>query len=61
MSSQRQIRPCYNLFEHLVDVVTRTRLKDEEKPSFMMEDPFRLPLDYNKRDEIVIYKTLEEY
>lgn len=61
LSSQRQIRPCYNLFEHLVDVVTRNRQDKEIKPSFMMEDPFKLPQDYNKRDEEVIYKSLQEY
>ena len=44
-----------------MDVVTRSRQKDEAKPSFMMEDPFKLPSDYNKRDEVVIYKTLEQF
>lgn len=61
MSSQRQIRPCNQLFEHLVDIVTRPRQYNETKPSFMMEDPFKLPFDYHKRNEVVIYKTLDDF
>jgi hypothetical protein len=61
ISSQRQIRPCYFLFEHLVDVVTRPRQINETKPSFMMEDLFKLPSDYHKRNEVVLYKSLDDF
>jgi len=44
-----------------VDVVTRPRQYNETKPSFMMEDPFKLPLDYHKRNEVVIFKSLDDF
>lgn len=37
LSGQKLIRPCYNLFEHFVDVATRIRFKNETTPSFLME------------------------
>jgi len=27
----------------------------------MMEDPFLLPMDYHKPNEIIIYKTLQDF
>lgn len=30
-------------------------------PSFMMEDPFKLPFDYHKRNEEVIYSSLDDF
>jgi len=27
----------------------------------MMEDPFKLPLDYHKRNEVVIFKSLDDF
>ena len=27
----------------------------------MMEDPFKLPFDYHKRNEEVIYKSLDDF
>lgn len=27
----------------------------------MMEDPFKLPFDYHKKNEVVIYKSLDDF
>ena len=27
----------------------------------MMEDPFKLPFDYHKRNEVVLYKSLDDF
>jgi hypothetical protein len=61
LSGQRMVRPCLNLFEHFVDVATRTRAVNETTPSFLMEDVYRLPHDYIKQNEQPIYKTLQGF
>ena len=52
------IRPCYNLFEHFVDVATRVKTSNETTPSFLMESMYKLPNDYSKPGEEPIYRTL---
>ena len=58
LSGQRMIRPCYNLFEHFVDVATRVKTSNETTPSFLMESMYKLPNDYSKPGEEPIYRTL---
>ena len=51
LSGSKDIKPCYNLLEHFVDLATRTREANETTPSFLMESMYRLPHDYVKSTE----------
>jgi len=61
LSGLKMVRPCYNLFEHFVDVATRVKSENETTPSFLMEPIYRLPQDYTKPNEKAIFKTLQEF
>ena len=55
LSGSKMIRPCYNLFEHFVDVATWIKSDNETTPSFLMEKIYQIPLDYIKPNEKAIY------
>ena len=65
LSNQLQIRPCYRLFEQLVQIATRDKIDQRDSGAnnrfSLLSDEFILPSDLHKVTETPLVESLDEF